>query len=237
MRIYISLVFLSVFLFMHPAFSQENMPDEIVDASSRVYSACQDNETYNNTYDCTCLSATYLDVRTKEAPPLSHEDTMQAIRKTCLLPGVDPENLPEGDNKTTNKYSDEELEATQGFYDFCSTKARLSEFYDCKCLASKFIEGFHDLQGQANYDTVLLRYKGECRDGAGMAGHAYSMCMESASYFVPVNVRDDPKPYCECYGRTLSKLFTEYTRNDVDSVLQSLRGMAMGACNLKFNTF
>ena len=85
------------------------------------------------------------------------------------------------------------------YYRECTTNTTLQNFYDCKCMASTYLDFRIELGPSAAKSNILTRLMSECRDYTQITGQEYSECLLK-THKLPVGT--DPEAYCECYVNT-----------------------------------
>lgn len=212
--------------------------EDVRNMSKQVLEECQ--STQNQIYDCSCMFISYMNTRSKKVEQPSHEETLDVVKKRCLRPGVDPSVIPGVQYSAEGPYSESETNQTARFYEKCQSDSELSSLYDCSCMKDKYIQQLHLLNARdaaAGDDTVLLGVEGECRSANGSEKNGYALCMASKFAFVPMKLRNNPEPFCSCYGRIFSEKFMSYPNKDVNAALQSIRSETLSLCNLEMGAF
>ena len=97
------------------------------------------------------------------------------------------------------EYVDEAL----AFKDYCDKTSTMNSYFDCSCLAMNYLDKRVELGPKAKQDSIIFKINTTCPNAPAIAGHHYKIC-EDASMF---RNRKDYKTYCECFGRTVAKLY------------------------------
>jgi len=203
--------------------------DRQFNESQSFFKQCLKNDTLNMAHDCRCLSAEFLSVRMRLGNDTPRSSIMDAIRGTCLR---DPDTpLPESGKKTgLSDYSDAELEEAQLVYNDCAQAWSMYTYYDCKCLAARFLDKRHELGPLASSGKIRLILRDECRNDVGIAGYKYTNCMKN-TFGIPKTVK--PKEFCECYAQDYTRLYMKHEGKLSEQAKYSFDTRATGNCREK----
>lgn len=129
-----------------------------------------------------------------------HETLKNAPAQTPIPTNPEPfVDLPE-----------EYIQEAQKYYARCENTGSMSLYYNCKCLASKFLDKRIQVGPQASGTSIALTIAGECADATKAAGYEYGECIKNG-VLMPINVPIED--YCACYANTFAKLYEKYSHS------------------------
>lgn len=97
------------------------------------------------------------------------------------------------------------IEEAQDFLQECQGRTQLSSYYQCECLALKFIDERFKAGPEPNRDVITgrtLRYS-ECRDVVNATGRAYNECLSTP---LGKTDREEHEKFCACYANQYGKM-------------------------------
>lgn len=90
-------------------------------------------------------------------------------------------------------------------YNRCASKGTFSKYYDCKCVAEKYLHA-RIMQGpETGKHNLLTDVVLECPYEEGIAGFQYQKCVKRFA----MDVVFDLEAFCTCYANSIAKNFTE----------------------------
>lgn len=120
-----------------------------------------------------------------------------------------PINPPSAQEDEYKKVKDEYIEEAQRFFEQCGQDYTLKQYYDCECLAVKYLDDRIASGPDKNSQNILMSIRGYCHDATIAAGETYSSCMTDGTIFPPGQTAEQ---YCTCFANTFAKLFNESGR-------------------------
>lgn len=84
----------------------------------------------------------------------------------------------------------------------CERNSREAMFYDCECIASRFIDGRVIRGPDIAQSSITSEIKPDCVNVAGVAGYAYRQCNSMRAYGA-----SRPEEVCNCYGNYVAYKF------------------------------
>jgi hypothetical protein len=122
---------------------------------------------------------------------------------------------------------EEYIEEAEKFYNECQTNDNMSRYYNCECLASKFLDKRIMAGPEVLNDIIVQSITHECADAAGAAGQEYQSCLENAP-MMPANIPIEE--YCTCYANTYAKLYEKYSLGPSSNTFIKLQTEAHISC-------
>lgn len=90
-------------------------------------------------------------------------------------------------------------------YNRCANKGTFSKYYDCKCVAEKYLHA-RIMQGpEKGRQNLLTEVVLECPYAEGIAGFQYQKCVKRFG----MDVVFDLEKFCTCYANSIAKNFAE----------------------------
>ncbi len=141
------------------------------------------------------------------------------------------QSAPDGKNEQTpNLYANlpqEYILEAQQFFSRCKSSGTMSPYYNCKCLATKYLDKRIELGPEASDNDISFAIEGECPDASEAAGYKYTQCLKQLGAIPP---RTDPEEYCSCYANTFAKLYEQNRKGPSSKVFVRLQAQAMTIC-------
>jgi hypothetical protein len=177
-----------------------------------------------------CVSILLSASTAMAAEPAPHAQTPREVRQRLKetlqnAPAAQPQS------PALDPYSDipdEFITEARAFYQQCSTTAHLSQYYDCKCLATKFLDKRIEKGDEPTKGQIARLVQGECLDASGAAGYEYQRCLAQPS-LVPSN-GIPPEDYCACVGSTYARLYEGGGMRVSSSTFINLKSQAYVMC-------
>ncbi|MGB4107996.1 MAG: hypothetical protein WBK55_09425 [Alphaproteobacteria bacterium] len=126
-------------------------------------------------------------------------------------------NAPTQTPSDPNLYMDlpeEYIQEAQKYFSLCERTGSMSLYYNCKCLASKFLDRRIQVGPKASMTSIALSITGECADATKAAGYEYQECVKNAT-LMPLDI--PVEEYCACYANTFAKLYERDNRSGPSS--------------------
>ena len=134
-----------------------------------------------------------------QKPPTNKQELEQTLKNAPQkpMPGkIDPyADLPE-----------EYIQEAQNYFHLCETTGSMYLYYNCKCLASKFLDKRIELGPKASNTSIALKISNECADATQAAGYEYKQCIQHGPMMPPEIPLEE---YCSCYANTYAKLYEQ----------------------------
>lgn len=89
-------------------------------------------------------------------------------------------------------------------YQKCTRKGAYSKYYDCRCIAIKFLDARIKRGPEAHSQHILGEVTLECPYAAGVAGLSYRKC---ESMFA-MGIVGDLDKFCTCFANSVAKTFS-----------------------------
>lgn len=131
----------------------------------------------------------------------------------------------------TNPYADipdEFITEARQFYDMCSTTANMFQYYDCKCLATKFLDKRIEMGPDIGKDSITMAIGQECPDASEAAGYEYGQCLGQASLLPKGNIQLED--YCACFANTYARLYENMSAGPSSTTFINLKAQAYTMC-------
>ncbi len=94
-------------------------------------------------------------------------------------------------------------------FEYCSNRQLFSQFHDCRCVASKFMdERIQNPDLKKRIIGVADKVASQCPNGPGTAGYGYKQCRKLYKRRMDVGLED----FCTCYANTFAALYKEDPR-------------------------
>jgi hypothetical protein len=138
-----------------------------------------------------------------------------------------------GDEKTGNvtekaeDIPDKYIEEAYEFNNKCETDFVLSQYYNCDCLAVKYLDKRIETGPRTSAQSIMMSINKECKDAARAAGYYYQQCMENSQTMGTDVPTED---FCKCLGNTYAKLYEHYDFEPGSKVFVNLQAQALVAC-------
>ncbi len=132
---------------------------------------------------------------------------------------------------TVNPYADipdEFIVEARQFYDMCSTTANMFQYYDCKCLATKFLDKRIEMGPVPRTDSITIAIERECPDASEAAGYEYGQCLGKASLLSHGNIPIED--YCTCFANTYARLYENMSAGPSSTTFINLQAQAHTMC-------
>lgn len=129
------------------------------------------------------------------------------------------------------KIKDEYLEEAQRFFEQCETDYNLSQYYNCECLAVRYLDERVEFP-RKNEQSILLSIRNSCHDATNAAGETYNSCMTNGTIFPP---GVDPEAYCKCFASNYATLFEKAGRSPSSKTFTYLQSQAHKMCKRPVN--
>lgn len=123
---------------------------------------------------------------------------------------------------------DEYIREAQSFYGQCASSSSMYMYYNCKCLATKFLDQRISLGPSIRRNTIQMNINTECLDATQTAGYEYQNCLNNATLVLK---RRDPEEYCECYANTYVRLFETMKMAPSSKTFEALQTQAYVTCD------
>lgn len=134
---------------------------------------------------------------------------------------------PDAPTAEKEDYTPAELLEMQAVYSNCSTSIS-AIYYDCKCMAMKFIDrraAEDEDAPRAQRGLLLNKIAKECPNEPAIAGDAFQSCMEWAPL-----MRRDYRSFCECYANQYAKNFGKHP-SEHSAQIRAMMTHAMRKCD------
>jgi hypothetical protein len=151
----------------------------------------------------------------------------QSLQDTLNTPT--PEQQRQQQN-APNPYEDlpeEYIQEANQFFVTCDQTSTMYLYYDCKCLATAYLDKRIELGPNPPPSKISLSIENTCIDATGAAGYVYDQCFSLGS-MMPTN--RPIEEYCTCYANTYSKLFQEVQTAPSSQVFMQLQTQAHLMC-------
>ncbi len=99
---------------------------------------------------------------------------------------------------------DEYIEEAMGFNEECKTTPHLSQYYNCDCLSSRYLDMRIERKDKISGSSIRLNIENQCKSAVNTAGVRYGECMSSIA-MLPNDI--EAEPYCECFANTFATLY------------------------------
>lgn len=96
------------------------------------------------------------------------------------------------------------IEEAKVFQHYCSIKPNFRRYYDCECLAARFLDERITLGEEAQRGSIMMRIQGTCKDASEASAKQFRSCLGN-SLLLPSDI--DPEVYCTCYANVFAKSF------------------------------
>lgn len=195
----------------------------------RFHAYCLRTETYNQNYDCECLSVKFLDERQARSADVTTLDILQSLQRECLRdPAVIPE-LPE-DAASFGNITEAQLQEADDFFKSCEADQQLSMAYECDCLSANFLNE-RILRGpEPPRAAILANISNTCPNAAGMAGMTYKTCQNMGTLMPKDQPLDE---FCTCFANTYADMYKQSKRAYSSDLRVGLQVRAMRICSGK----
>lgn len=141
-----------------------------------------------------CLPARAQDEATPSAPPTSG-----------LSPATPPPESPlPVPLKGEVKIEPEFLQDMQKFYGQCAGNSVTATYYDCRCLAVKYIDKRIERGRYYEPQELMNEIRGECSNPTEIAGYSYGVCK---SQLALMDRAENSEAYCECFANAFAKAY------------------------------
>ncbi len=117
---------------------------------------------------------------------------------------TDPNSQPPAYTDLPEKF----IKEAHAFYDQCANEGGLNTHYNCKCLATKYLDKRIELGPKEQESIILMNIvrSSDCADASVIAGFEYEGCKMRGALMPPnISVED----YCSCYASTYARLFEQ----------------------------
>lgn len=122
---------------------------------------------------------------------------------------------------------DEFIAEAASYYNECATSYTQKNYYDCKCLASKYLDFRIEEGPTAPKSSILTRLTPECRDYTHITGQEYGECLRK-THNLPAGT--DPEAYCACFVNTYISLLERSNPVIRSANLRPLKTRSAVAC-------
>ncbi len=114
---------------------------------------------------------------------------------------------------------------TEQQYNQCTSKGSYSKYYDCQCIAIKFLDKRIEIGPDMASQHIIRDVTLECPYPAGIAGISYQKCEDMFEMDIVGNLEE----FCTCVANSISKNFS--ARPSMHSqYISFLNGRAMTEC-------
>lgn len=147
-----------------------------------------------------------------------------------VAPHAYAQDNPGAGAKPGQEYSqlpDEYLDETEDFYKHCSTTSEMKNYYNCECLAVKFLDQRVARGPNPSRESITLSIQRECADASQAAGYYYQNCMNQSVLMPPEIPAEE---YCTCFANTYAKLYERYSPGPSSKAFVQLQTQAYVTC-------
>ncbi len=155
-------------------------------------------------------------------PPASAEESLGDTLKNAPAAQTKPEINPYAD------IPDEFIIEAREFYDMCNTTANMFQYYDCKCLATKFLDKRIEMGPDIGKDSITMAIERECPDASEAAGYEYGQCLGQASLLPKGTI--PLEDYCMCFANTYARLYENMSAGPSSTTFINLKAQAYTMC-------
>jgi hypothetical protein len=142
-----------------------------------------------------------------------------------------PAPVPAPAQAAVNPYADipdEFIVEARAFYDLCSTTANMFQYYDCKCLAKKFLNKRIEVGPDISKQEITLSIEHECPDASEAAGYEYGQCLGQANLLPKGDIPTED--YCTCFANTYARLYENAGMGPSSTAFINLKARAYTMC-------
>jgi hypothetical protein len=125
-----------------------------------------------------------------------------------------------------NKLTPSILSETFSVYDECYYSEQ-SSFYNCDCIATKFIDARVKNSAGNDIDIFINRAQSQCIDTSPVAGSYYQDCLQDG---ILSGTHEQREAFCSCVGREMGKEFTRKLVNQSTINRINIITKVYGAC-------
>ena len=136
----------------------------------------------------------------------------------------------ENDHQHTSdskEYPEAYLIEAEQFRLYCSGKATMSNYYNCDCLANKYLESREEFGPFLHGTAIISGIKNKCIDAAGAAGTMYTQCVGS-SRSLPKGT--NVEKYCMCFSNTYAEFYQKHSLPPGSKISTRAQSMARTKC-------
>ncbi len=135
----------------------------------------------------------------------SDKQTLQETLKSA--PAQKPK---ESDPEPYFDMPEQYIQEAQKYHTLCERTGSMWMYYDCKCLASTFLDKRIAMGPKVSPTAIASAIAGQCADASKAAGYEYQECVKNG-VMMPINI--PVEEYCSCYANTYAKLYEKYNRD------------------------
>ncbi len=96
------------------------------------------------------------------------------------------------------------LQEMENFYGRCSNNSVTATYYDCRCLAVKYLDKRIELGRYYEPQELMNEIRGECANPAEIAGYSYGVCTKQLAL---MDRSENAQAYCECFANAFAKSY------------------------------
>jgi hypothetical protein len=96
------------------------------------------------------------------------------------------------------------LQEMENFYGRCSNNSVTATYYDCRCLAVKYLDKRIELGRYYEPQELMNEIRGECANPAEIAGYSYGVCTKQLAL---MDRSENAPAYCECFANAFAKSY------------------------------
>lgn len=141
--------------------------------------------------------------RAENSPPSDKQKLHETLKNA-------PAQTPKSDPDPYMDLPDQYIQEAQRYYALCERTGTMRMYYDCKCLASTFLDKRIEMGPDTSDRAVAMAIAGKCADATKAAGYEYEECVKQGAV-MPLNI--PVEEYCACYANTFAKLYEKYNYN------------------------
>lgn len=166
-------------------------------------------------------------------PVFAAESTQRGTTSTAPAKPAASTKIPGAPAPSTKKVEDlpeipeAYIREAQFFYSKCEVNPSFFRYYDCNCLAKKYLNRRIDVGPRPDESAIIIAIDDECTDATMAAGAEYQKCLNDATSVPQGHEIED---FCECYANTYVKLFETYHAKPGSATFASLQAQARVGC-------
>ena len=166
-----------------------------------------------------CAPVMAADSQPAEAPYQQElQDTLKDAPAAQQKPAANPyADIPEA-----------YIQEAGDYYKRCAATANMYQYYDCKCLATKYLDIRMKTSADYPRDMILASLQKECFDASEAAGYEYEQCIAHKNLMPAGNIPIED--YCTCMATTYAKLFENSGISASSNTFVHLRAEAITMC-------
>ncbi|MCB9978612.1 MAG: hypothetical protein H6862_03275 [Rhodospirillales bacterium] len=92
----------------------------------------------------------------------------------------------------------------QAFYGRCAQNTITATYYDCRCLAVKYLDKRLELGRYYSPEELMFQIQKECTNTTEIAGYSYGVCTKQLAL---MDRAENSEAYCECFANAFAKAY------------------------------